>query len=123
MLDSPLTRAFQRNVSVLEDELLENVAVEGIDGQDLIEANENFFLYAVCRVDEGGKFLAEVNCLIDGHLGSFFLILLKQHSQRSDHHDRLQNFELINLEVLVKLRELRQKVVEGLNSAGAENFV
>ena len=46
-----------RQLSVLEDEFLHDVAVVGVERKDLCEADENFVLHAVLRVDERRQFL------------------------------------------------------------------
>ena len=70
---------------VLEDELLHDVAVVDVDGEDLGQADEDVVLDAVLGVDKRRQLLGEVDCLVHGHLGGLLLVLLEEESERFDH--------------------------------------
>lgn len=71
-------------VSVLHDELLENVAVYVVYWQDLRQQELDFVLHTVFRVDERCQLLGKVNRLVNRHLDCLVLIFLEKISQGRD---------------------------------------
>ena len=64
-------------LAVLKDELLHDMAVVDIYGQDLSQADEHVVLDAVLGVDKRRQLLREVDCLVHGYLSGLFLVLLE----------------------------------------------
>ena len=63
-----------RQLAILEDEFLQDVAVVPVYGEHLGEAHEDLFLHLVLWVDERGQLFSEVNGLHECYLGSLLLV-------------------------------------------------
>ena len=68
-------------VAVLYNELLQDVAVERVVGQDFCKQEEHLLLNAVLWVDKRRQFFCEVDCLINSNLDCFVLVFFEQVSQ------------------------------------------
>ena len=113
-------------LSVFEDEFLHGMAVVDVYGEDLGEADKHVVLDTVFRVDEGGQLLREVDCLIDGDLGSLLFVFLEEEGQGVD--DLVPWGVVVVklgavLEHGVVLAQLGQEVMKWLDSTGAEDFI
>ena len=112
-----------RNVAVLEQELIQDVAVVRVHWQNLVQTCEHLFRAVPSWVDERRQFFSKVDCLVNGNLCSVLLILLEQNSQCSDH--TLAHFDpvVVHVEVFVVLSQLGQEVVQRFDGPGSENFI
>ena len=113
-------------LSILQDKLLHNVAVVGVDGKDLGEADEYFVLHPILRVDERRQFLREVDRLIHGDLGSLLLVLLEEEGEGVNYlrpggpvGEQLRAL----LQHRVIFAQLGQEVVQGFDGASTKHFV
>lgn len=118
-------RVVDWQLSVLQDEFLHHVAVVCVDRKDLDKAEEDFALDSVLGVDEGRELLREVDRLIDGHLCSFFLVLLEEECESVDDlgPGGPRGKELIADERVIVLAKLGQEVMKGLDGARSEHLV
>lgn len=92
MLDRPFSRVtLYRDVSIPKNELLEDVAVEGVDWQDFVQTHEDLLEDAEGRVYVWCEFFCKVNGLINGHLRCFFLIFLEQVGKSFNHDNSFHN--------------------------------
>jgi len=71
--------ALHRHIAVLQQELVQDVAVVRVHWQNLVQAREDLFLSVQVGVDPGSKFLREVDSLVDSDLSSFLLIFFEKH--------------------------------------------
>ena len=118
--------AVDGQLSVLNDELFHDVTVVNVYGKDLRKAYEYVVLAAVLRVDERSQLLGKVDCLIDGDLGRFLLVLLEKERKGLD--DQYPGGVAIMklcavFKHIIVFNELREEVVQGLDCASTEDFV
>lgn len=71
--------ALHRHIAVLQQELVQDVAVVGVHWQNLVQACEDLFLSVQVGVNPGSKFLREVDGLVNSDLSSFLLIFFEKH--------------------------------------------
>ena len=115
--------ALHRHISVLQQELVQDVAIVGVHGQNFVQAGEHLLLHFPVWVDEGSQLLSEVDCLVDSDLGSILLVLFEEPRERLNHDLAAENLIGVQVELAVVSVELGQEIMEGLDSAWSENFV
>ena len=114
-------------VTILLQELVQNVAIIGVD-LHLVEAHEHVLLEHQVRVDERRQLLREVNRLVHGDLSGLLAVLAEDHGHRLDVHPVVLKL-VVKLRVTADLRrelilaQLGQQLVQTLHTLRAEDLV